>query len=264
MKLKKYFISIPLIIVLVLLLIIFSFVLISKRYVDNNYVKDIADKFDLKSYLFQDEKINNSILNYNYPKEVYNYIDENKVLILKKKFYSNLISNNNVLIDKKDIKVILDNSVYEYENITHKDVYNNVCVDIDYISTNLSEYINEKLLHYHNFFLFIGSNSFYYFLFITCIILFILLILLEGINGIFISFIISFSYSFYLYYINNNFYDLFISSFNNNYLINYFREYFLLKEESYIICFIFSFVLLLICIVNYLKKIIKEIKVSSY
>ena len=264
MRLKKPVITITLIIILVICLIFFSFVLISNNYIRNEKIKEVIFNFNIKDYILKDSKILESINNYNYPKEVYNYIDNNEVYILKKKIYSRFNSNEKELLKQKEIVLILNNSVFEYENINFSDSIEMVKEDIEYINNKIMDFTNNKLNNYHTFFSIIGKDVLFIgFIFITIFIA-IMIIITERMNGIFICSVIFFSFSLYLYYLNINFYIFFQSISNNNYFIDYFKRIFLLKEDVYIVCFILSFVLLLIYMINYLKKIYKKMRLHFF
>ncbi len=260
MKLKNPVISIIIIILLVSLLIIFPFVMLSKNTKEVNSIKKIIYDFDIKEYLLNHDVIDDSIKNYNYPKEVFNYININDIKIMKDKIYNRLMENSNSLISKNEIISLISNSVYEFENVTYKDVYDNVYSDIEYISTELENYLNDRLINYQMFLSIVGSNVIFYFLLFVCLLLLTIIVFIEKNSGIIISSIISLLYSLYLYYISDNFYRLFVSSSVSNYVKLLFKNHFLLNDESYIICFILSFVLLLIYIFNCVKSFFKKIK----
>ena len=264
MRLKRPIITISFIVILVICLIFFSFVLISNNYVKNNRIKEIIYNFNIKDYILNDSKILKSIKNYNYPKEVYNYIDNNEVYILKEKIYSRFNHHDKKLLNQKEVILILNNSIYEYENINLSDSIKMVNEDIEYINNKIIEFTNNRLNDYHTFFSILGKDILFYVFIIIIILIAILIIIIEGMNGVLICSISFFTFSLYIYYLNINFYRFFQSILENDYFINFLKRIFLLKEDVYIICFILSFVLLLIYIVNYFKKIRKKIKFHSF
>lgn len=264
MRLKRPIITISFIVILVICLIFFSFVLISNNYVKNNRIKEIIYNFNIKDYILNDSKILKSINNYNYPKEVYNYIDNNEVYILKEKIYSRFNHHDKKILNQKEVILILNNSIYEYENINLSDSIKMVNEDIEYINNKIIEFTNNRLNDYHTFFSILGKDILFYAFIIIIILIAILIIIIEGMNGVLICSISFFTFSLYIYYLNINFYRFFQSILENDYFINFLKRIFLLKEDVYIICFILSFVLLLIYIVNYFKKIRKKITFHSF
>ncbi len=259
MKLNKPIITICIIILLVVDLIFFSFLSFGKKLKDEKVINEIVESFNFKEYLLDDELISNSINNYNYPKEVFNYLDDLQINRVKKKYVDRLLKKDNFLIQKQDIFDILSNSVYEYEFRNKSDIYNYVESDIDNFSTRMEDsfdidFINEYYGIYN------VSNGMLYLISLSLIIIgIIFIIIIEKKNGFLVSSIILIIYSFLIYYINKNALEVGFGS-----LFKYFNKISFHLDSLYIICFIFSFVLLLIYIVKSLRRAAREIRLKSY
>ena len=259
MKLNKPVITIFIIIMLLGFLIFFSFLSIGRNLNDKEYISEIVNDFNVKEYILRNDKIKDSIDNFKYPKEVFNYLDDNKIKLLKKKYVNNLFDRKEKLIDKNDVKEILDNSVYEYEYNTSSDIYNYVENDIEHFSNVFENKINVEYIDYYYGFKDFSSGFIYYLILIIIIVSIIILIIFEKFNGCFISSITLILYSFFIYYLNNYILEVSFKKY-----LNYFNDFDLHLEKLYFICFIFGFVLLLIYIVYKLKKIARNIRISSY
>ena len=259
MKLNKPIITICIIILLVVDLIFFSFLSIGKNLKDKEFINDISQSFNFKEFLLDDETISNSINNYNYPKEVFDYLDEFQINKIKKKFTSRLLNKENSLLLKQEIKEVLSNSVYEYEYRSQSDVYSYVIKDIEDFSERMEanfniDFVNEYYGVYN-----ISNGIIYYIALGFFIVSIVLIISFEKRNGFLISSIILIIYSFLIYYINKNALEIGFRS-----LFKYFDNISFHLDNLYIICFIIGFVLLLIYIVKLSKKCAREIRISSY
>ena len=252
MKLNKKVIVYSLIVLLVLDLIFFSFLLVSKKITSKSFITESTINFDFKEYLLNDEVIKSGIDNFKYPKEVFDYIDNNKVLNVKNKFIDNLYVNED------DIKEVLTDSYYEFENRTTYELNDDIKTDIEKFSTNFSN----KFVDYsriYNLCYNISNSILYSILLILSIIFLILLIVIDKKNGLKKSFIILLSYSFVIYYINYNFFKI-----SSNNVFKYVKNVNLEFERIYIICFISSFVLLLIYVLNLLKRFLRDQRIKEY
>ena len=259
MKLNKPIITICIIILLVVDLIFFSFLSFGRKIKDEKFVNEMVESFDFKEYLLDDKLISNSIDNYKYPKEVFDYLDDLQVNKVKKKFVNNLFKEENNLVLKQDIKEILDNSVYEYEYRSKSDTYSFVSNDIDSFSTKMEENFNKDFVNRYNTIYGISSGILYYISLIIILVSISLIIVFEKRNGFLISSIILIVYSFLIYYVNKNVLEIGFKS-----LFKYFNNISLHLDNLYMICFILGFVLLLIYIVKYLIKLARDIRISSY
>ena len=259
MKLNKPIITICIIILLVVDLIFFSFLSFGKKIKDEKLINEMVESFDFKKYLLDDDIISNSIDNYNYPKEVFDYLDNLQINKVKKKFINNLLHEENNLVLKQDIKEILDNSVYEYEYRSQGDIYGFVANDIDTYSTKMEDEYNIDFVNRYNTLYSISSGILYYISLLFIIISISLIIVFEKRNGFLISSIILIVYSFLIYYVNKNVLEIGFKS-----IFKYFKNVSLHLDNLYIICFILGFVLLLIYIVKLLRKLARDIRISSY
>ena len=258
MKLNKPLITICLIILLVINLIFFSFLSIGNNLSNREYINDIIEDFDFKEYLLNSYNIKKSIDEYKYPKEVFDYLNTLKIDELKKNIVDNLFDQNEYLVDKDDIIEILNESVYEFESNRSKDIYSYVEKDIYNFSDIVSKKINKDFSDGYYTIEKI-SKVFYSISIIISISLISIIILMEKRNGFLISSIILAIYSFFVYYVNNYFLEFILKE-----KMNYFDKLDLGLDNTYIICFILGFVLLLIYIVKTLRRFAREIRVSSY
>ena len=258
MKLNKPIITICIIILLVVNLIFFSFLSIGKNITNKKNLEELLQEFNFKEYVLNNETISNSISNYKYPKEVFNYMDEIKIKSIKNTFINNLYNRNEELINKNDIKELLSNSVYEYEYKNKKDIYEYVIDDINSFSTNLHDRFSKSFVD--DYYTAGGIVNVLYYISIALSIIFIsIIIFIEKKNGLLASSIILILYSFFLFYMDRNLVNKGFMS-----LSKYFNKINLNLNTSYIICFILGFVLLLIYIVKRLKEFLRDLRIRSY
>ena len=258
MKLNKPLITICLIILLVINLLFFSFLSFGKKINDREYVNNIVESFDFKEYLLNNYIIQNSIEEYKYPKEVFNYLDNVKIDEIKNKIVDNLFNVNEYLIDKEDIINILNESVYEFELNRSIDIYKYVENDIYEFANNLDKRLNNDLINSYTYVVKI-NNSFYSISIVISIALIVAIVFFEKTTGILISSIVLMIYSFFVYYFNYYFLNFW---FKNK--TKYFDSSSLGLENLYIVCFILGFILLLIYLVKCLRKVARNIRLSSY
>ncbi len=261
MKLQKPLITILLIVLLGVNLIFFSLTSIGKSISTKEMTKKIVNKYDIRDTILQEEFVKKNIKDYKYSSRVFDYINKEKEQEIKKDIIKNIENNNEILIDDKELTSILKRSVFSFEIKNSLDTMGVVNSDIELYSYKASQYINNDFLNTIKFFRFF-SNSFLSTLsFIILLVSLVVIILFEKRLGILISGIITFIYSFFIYYLNNNF-------FNHEFISNiYFKGLTnekLTLDNTYIICFILSFVLLLIYVIKYIKKVLRDMRINSY
>lgn len=261
MKLNKPIITIVIIIILVINLIFFSFTLISKTLVKKDNLLTIVEHFNTKKYLLNNKTIKDSIDNYKYPKEVFNYIDNINLNKIKNDIVNNIYNDNDILIDSKDISYLLKNSVYEYESITNEIASNYVFDDIDYFAIDSSNYINNIILQQFRTYIFFSNNIFTYMSIILSIFLFSIIIIIEKRNGYLISSITLLTTTIVLYYLDNNIYTIIP---NIKKYIDKVENTNIVLDNKYMICFILGFVLLLIYIISFIKKQMREYRLNRW
>lgn len=259
MKLNKPIITICIIILLIVNLIFFSFLSIGKKIGEKDFLNEIVLKFNLKTYILNNESISKSIEEYKYPKEVYNYLDNLKINNLKNKFINNLFEKKDRLIDKSDVEEILKNSVYEYEYNHSSDIYSYVENDIKEVSNHLEERFNSEFVDHYFSIKYFSEGIIYYVSILLTVALILLIIYFEKKNGLLITSIILLIYSFTLFYVNDNYLE-----FGLNNVFKYFDKIDFKLDNIYIICFILGFVLLLIYMCAFFKKVTREIRIKSY
>ncbi len=264
MRLNKPVITIILIIVMAFSIVSFSLSLIGKALNNKKVLKPVINNFLFYNYVVKDENIINSINNYKYPIEVFDYINYKEVNNVKEEFIDNYIMGKKELIDSSKIKKILKDSVNEYEIKNDIDTYGIVDNDIDSVSFKINDFFDEEFSQSSMFLKFFSSSTIMYLLIFIILGLSIGIIVLEKKTGLLICSIIFIFYSFLLYYINNNFFiNKSLFSLDNNYF--YDMEGITLKlDNTYMICFIFGFVLLLIYIVKLIKRYFLNLRLYSY
>lgn len=261
MKLQKPLITIIFIVLLGVNLIFFSLVSIGKSLSTKEMTKKIIDKYDIKDTILQEEYVKNNIKEYKYSSLVFNYINKDKEKELKEDIIKNIENSSEILIDDKEITSILKRSVFSFEIKNSVDTMGAVNNDIELYSYKVSQYINNDFLNTIYFFRFLSNSLFSLVSILILIVLLVGIIICEKRNGYLISAIITFIYSFFIYFLNNNFFShKFISD-------TYFKGLSIEKlslDNTYMICFILSFVLLLIYIIKYIKKVLRDMRINSY
>ena len=262
MKLNKPIFTIILIILLVIDLIFFSIVIIGKKVLDKDNIKDIAYSFNYKEYLKDNKNIKESISKYNYSFEVFDYIDDNEVKRIEDKFIDNLYSNKKA-IEYEDVLLILNNSIDKYEKNNLVDIHSYVDDDINEVAGDISNIDEEFSLAFNYVNRFVNSNLIYLFLLIA-IISIALIIVFEHINGCLINSIILILYSIFLYYSEYNVYSMIrLDSDTSKYFMDLSNKIVNL-DNMYVISFLLGFVFLLIYVVKLIRRIVRDIRLNSY
>lgn len=262
MKLNKPIFTIILIILLVIDLIFFSIVIIGKKSLDKDNIKDIVYSFNYKEYLKDNENIKESISKYNYSFEIFDYIDDNEVKRIEDKFIDNLYSNKKP-IEYEDILLILNNAVNKYEKDNLVDIHKYVDNDINEIARKISNTDEEFSLAFDFMNKFVNSKLIYIFLVIG-ILLITLIIVFEHINGCLINSIILILYSILMYYLKYNIYSkVHLDDNINKYFIG-FSNRIVDLDNIYVISFILGFVFLLLYVIKLIRRIVRDIRLNSY
>lgn len=258
MKLNKPVITICLIILLAINLLFFSFLSIGNKLEEKEFVNSIINSFDFKDYLLKEDNISTSINNYRYPQEVFDYLDDIKIKEIKDKIINDLFDNKEMIIEKGDIKELLVDSVYEFQNNRNVDIFNYVSSDIESFSLTFSNKINGEFVKsfydIRNF-----SSWFYSITLLLTVIMIGLIIYFEKQKGLLISSIILMTYSFFAFYFNKYFLK-FVFKNQSNYLKNVKLD----LDSLYIISFIIGFIILIIYLIKVFKKVARDIRISSY
>ena len=265
MNLRKPFITTILIVLLVIDFIFLSFFVSIKNISNKEYLSSVSKNFDIISYIKDRKYIIKSTENLEYPIDVYNYINIYNFHQLVDESIDNLLAGKKLIIDSTKLTNILTKSVSLYDLNNKSDSFSFVKDDIFRFSVEVSYRINnDGVVQIFKVALFLVNSFIYYIPFIIAIILSGLIIIYEKKEGILINGIIYIIYSFFLYYMNTHFISWMLKSGS---FYSYFRnmsDFTLRLDNLYIICFIFSFVLLLIYSVLYLKRVIRNIRLSSY
>lgn len=261
MKLQKPLITIIFIVLLGVNLIFFSLTSIGKSISTKEITEKIVNKYDINKTILEDLNVKKNITEYKYSPLVFSYINKEKEEELKEKIIKNIDDNRENLIDEKEITSLLKRSVFTYEIKNGVDTMGIVNSDIELYSYKVSQYINNDFLNTMNFFRIFSSSFFSTIAFSILILLLVGIIIVEKRNGFLISGIITFIYSFFVYFLNNNFFNY---EFISNTYFGGLKGLKLSLDNTYMICFILSFVLLLIYIVKYIKKVLRDIRINSY
>lgn len=261
MKLQRPLITIILIVLLGVNLIFFSLTSIGKAMSKDEMIQNIVEKYDIKETILNEENVKEAIKEFKYSSSLFDYINNEQENKIKDDIILNIENNNDVLLDEEKLTSLLKRSVFSYEIKNSVDIMGAVNDDIEFYSYKVSQYFNNDFLNTINFFKFFSNSFFSTLSFLLLIILIICVIIFERRIGLLISGIIAFFYSFFIYFLDNNFFKYdFISNV-------YFKDLFFLKlslDNIYIVCFILSFVLLLVYIVKYIKKVLRDMRINSY
>ena len=263
MRLKKPIITILLIAFLVLDLIFFSFVFISRTVTKKDYVQDIVSNFDVKEYINNNEDIKNSVKNYKYPEEIFDYLDEGDINSFKNNFIDRLYGDKSIDL-KEELTSVFKKTIDRYDTEKEVDSYSYVSSDIEKITSEFDNYCNKYVFNIFDFLRLMSSNAIFYFSIILSIALCGIIIYIEKSKGILIVSITSFLYSLFCYYLNSNCYSVIISIMGKNKHFEYLKDFSFFLNSVYIICFILSFVLLLIYMIIYIRRVIRNKKSYSY
>ena len=261
MKLNKPAITITLIVLLLVNLIFFSIALICKGLNTKENIKSILDSFNYQEFIKDNESVIENTNNYKYSIEVFDYIDHDKLTILEDKIVDNLFDRKETIVLENDIKELLTDSVNKYEIDKMIDTNGNALQDIDNISSNLTSTINNEFLLSYKVIDIIASDVVCYSFLLLEVVYIIIIILNEKRNGYLIGGISMLIYSFVSYAIEKNLFKLIKLD------DRYFKKFdnFVFKlDHVYIVCFILSFVLLLIYIVLLIRKVLRDKRINSY
>lgn len=260
MRLNKPFITILLIIVLVVNLVFFSLCVIAKSVTSEKFIKSITDRFDFYKYVIEYEDVKESIKAYRYPIEVYDYIDYQKVYNLKELFIDNLVKAKEELIKKNNISELLEESVIKYDENNSSSSYTYAKEDIDEISSELSNFFGDNFKSTYNFFRLFSSELLFYITIIISIGISIGLIIIEKERAYLLLSIFYGLFSYILYDFNENFLEY---NWKNESFLNLSGVTFKL-DNSYIVCFILSFVLLLMYITKLIRNHLRDMRIKPY
>ena len=260
MKLNRPILTIILIILLVIDLIFFSVALIGQKVLNEEFLNEMIYDFDYIDYLKDNESIKNSVNNYKYSFDVFNYIDKEEVKEVENKVVDNILSNEDTFIEYEDILQVLNNAVNKYEKINTVDIHEYIDDDIKEVAYELSNsFDNDSITGLHIVNGFVNSKIIYLFV-IIAIVISTLIIIFEHINGCLINSIIYLIYSFAMYYLKYNF-DFKVYIKNNEITI---ANKVLPLDNIYVTCFVLGFVLLVIYVIKLIVKVVRDIKLNSY
>jgi hypothetical protein len=263
MRLNKPIITISLIIVMAFTIVSFSLSLIGRSLNNRKVLKSVVNNFLFYNYVINDEDVINSTNYYKYPIEVFDYIDYKEVNKVKYEFVDNYINGKETTIDSNKISKILKDSVSKYEEENNIDTFGNVNSDIEKISIKINEFFGEEFSQSSKFFKMFSSNLVIDITVIIIIAISVGIIVTEKRTGLLICSIVYISYSFLLYYLNNNFFTKTLLYLDNKYFYNM-QAVSLKLDNTYMICFILGFVLLLIYIYKLIKKYLRDLRLYSY
>lgn len=261
MKLQRPLITIILIVLLGVNLIFFSLTSIGKAMSKDEMIQNIVEKYDIKETILNEENVKEAIKEFKYSSSLFDYINNEQENKIKDDIILNIENNNDVLLDEKKLTSLLKRSVFSFEINNSVDMMGAVNNDIELYSYKVSRYFNDDFFNTMNFFKIFSNSFFSTIAFLILIISVIGIIFCEKMVGLLIGGIVTLFYSFFVYYLDYNFFKYdFISSV-------YFKDLSSLKlylDNIYIICFILSFVLLLIYIIKYIKRVLRDMRINSY
>ncbi len=264
MKFNKPVLTTILIIILLLDFFLFSITIVTKKTLNKDNALEIVHSFDYKAYLMDDENIKQSIDNYSYSKEIFDYIKKDDVISLEDKLVDNLYSYDEEIIRKKDILLIMNDAVDRYESEKTLDIHNYIDNDIDKVSSDIVSLFNENTVMSFNFINKIVSSAIIYVFVFIATVLTVLIMIFEKRKGYLINGILYLIYSVFVYYISK---VIFTSGFINDNIIRYFKYFSTNKinlDMIYIVCFVFGFILILIYFIGYLKRTFRDMRLGQY
>lgn len=262
MKLISSFKTAITILVLSIILLLISFLVAFKNITNKDFLKEKKKDFDIVNYVKNRQYIKS---NNKYPKEVFDYIDMSEYNEVIDKMIDNLHNDSKILLDKESVSDMLFNAVREYDLNNDTDSIAYVKDDINRFSSELSYKLNNNIIvGVVKTIVTLVNSVLYYFLFVAVFLLMFCIIYFEKRNGYIINAIIMLLYSIYLYYFNYMIIQNTVVEGNIYSYIKDVNKITLGLENFYIICFISSFILLLIYIIKYIRKIIRDAHIKSY
>lgn len=267
MKLKHSFFTIILISFLIILLILCVLCLFGKNIFNKNYLYKAVEYVDVISFIKDDKELNEMLKNKKIPKEIFEYIDDNKVKEIKKKIIDGFYTNKSSIIEPTEIKMILKDSINFYESKYTLDIYNNIEKEIQSFSIKITNNINDYnfISSFRTIDKIVNGVTFYILIAILITII-IFISILERKNSLFILGIIFFISSLVIYYVSNQMLTILSK---NKLIIDYVSQKFLIEISNiikpiYIVFFLLGIVLLIVYGMICLKKIIRKIRIYSY
>ena len=265
MNLRKPIKTTVFIVLLALDLIIFSFFLASKNVLNKEYLSSKVKDFSFISYVKERDYINTEVRAFKYPIEVFDYIDMDEFYKVMDGSIDKLLESKTPLLDGNEIVRILEDSVNKYDQEHDSDSLRFAKDDINRVSTEFAYKLNnDGLVCIVKIMVFCSSGIIFYIPILIAILLSVYICLDEKREGFLINGIVYIVYSLYLYLLNIRFINGLVRNGSIYTYFDGFKSYTFKLEPALIICFILGFVLLLIYIGMYIKKLIRDVRLHSY
>ena len=253
------------VIILSIVLMLLTFFATFKNLTNKEFLKQRAREFDIVEYVKNRGYVIEHSNSYKYPVEVFDYINIYDFNTLMDQSIDNLYNDKDTILDVSKLTDLLTKSVNLYDMNNNTDSLSFVKEDISRFSSEISYKLNNGVTVrlVKSFISFIHSLI-YYLPTLIAISLFALIFWNEKKNGLLINAAILFLYSFVIYRLDYQILPMLVSKGSFYSYINGLDKITLGLERIYIVCFILSFILLLIYIVMRLKKTIKNIRKRPY
>lgn len=267
MKFKHSFLTPILLFILTSCIICFSFIYVGKYIFAKENIIDITKNINIAKIIREEKALNDILEEKKIPKEVLDYLDNEKSRELLKKIIDSLYTNNSSIIKETDISTLIKDSIINYENLYDLDIYDNIEEDINNFSLDFSNQINNKEIidSFRSVYKFLNGITFYIVIIIT-ILSIIGIIFLEKKESILILGIIFFIFSIIINYLKDTFIEKLLE---DKVLLEYIQKQSILKTEDffkqiYLTSFVIGIILLLIYLVIFIKKLLLKIRLMKY
>jgi len=168
---------------------------------------NVSKSVDVYKLIKDDSYLNDYFNKKKIPIDILKNIDKDKCNKLSNELINNLYSGTNPLINSVDVKSLIIDSVYEYENKTGEDIYSNISYDLsELVETIVNTINNEENINRFN----IVNNATYMYLLLIplSVVFFVLMSLKEKNNFLIIGGIICIAISLFLIYIKTQLIDV--------------------------------------------------------
>ena len=265
MDLKKPIGTTFTVIILSIVLMILTFFATFRYLTNKDFLKARAKDFDIVEFVKNRGYVVEHSDSYKYPVEVFNYINIYDFNTLMDQSIDNLFDNKDTILDVNKLTDLLTKSVNLYDMNNNTDSLAFVKEDISRFSSEIAYKINNGVaVSLIKTFISFMHSFVYYIPFLIAIALFGLIFWNEKKNGLLINAAILFFYSFVIYRLDYQMLPMLASKDSFYSYIVGLNKMTLGLDRIYIVCFILSFILLLIYIVMRLDKTIKNIRKKPY
>lgn len=255
---------------IMIFLFLFSFFLLlwisTKQIISKENIEAFLIKIDIERYIKENKQINKVLEDNKIPKEVLDYIDENKINQFIKESLNNLYEEN-YIIKSSFIETLIEESIETYENKYTVDIYSHIKQEIIEITDEIANTINnEKYITIFNQISHIINGPYLYIIGGILLILIFSLFLLESKMAILLTGTMMTSLSIIMFYAIRKIITFTIESTLLSYDIkNWLIEYVISKiTPIYSITFVIGSILLLIYLIIYVHRFVVKTRIKYY